>query len=444
MIIDTEFGEIEGLTNEKGYSFLGVPFAAPPVGELRFKPPQQPRRWNGVLRCHEYSAIAPQPNLGSITPLKLRNPQSEDCLYLNVYAPHDAHNLPVMFWLYGGGFVAGTANMALYNGLNLASQQNVIIVTVNYRVGVLGFYGGNFGLMDQVAGLNWVKNNIASFGGNPDNITVFGESAGASSIDALMRDPEAGGLFHRAICQSGTLDTVKVIFAPPGTVNIAKNAGIEDILAAQSITFGWADDKYVCQPTSCGEKYWNPVPLLLGWNANEETIFTKNCNPDDFENWSKRMFNAKFTRAVMARYEDQKTAWNAVIRYAGFTLPARVMAQKIDALKQPVYLYHFKREAPEVRYAKYLKCYHSSEVSYIFGNPLTPPPAEDQQLSQQMMSYWANFVRTADPNGGSLPPWPQWCADDQRNIILDVPITSESDMAKAECDFFADLGDIKK
>lgn len=440
MIVNTEFGKIEGLTSEAGYSFLGVPFAAPPVDELRFKPPQLPSRWSGVRRCQEYSAIAPQPHLGNITPLKLRNPQSEDCLYLNIFAPHNARNLPVMFWLYGGGFVAGTANMPTYNGINLASEQNVIVVTINYRVGILGFCGENFGLMDQVAGLNWVKNNIVSFGGDPNNITVFGESAGASSIDALMREPAAAGLFQRAICQSGTLDTVKVIFASSGKLNITKNADIDDLLAEQSITFGWDDDKYVCQPRECGEKYWNPVPLLIGWNNNEETIFTGNCNPEDFERWSERMFNAEFTRAVMARYEDPKTAWNAVIRYAGFALPARTMAEKIATLDQPVYFYRFKREAPEVRYAKHLKCYHSSEISYVFGNALTPPSAEDQLLSKQMMSYWTNFARTGDPNDSALPKWPQWHANERRNIILDVPISSESDCAKTECDFFASLG----
>jgi len=440
MIVETESGKIEGLTNDNGFAFLGVPFAAPPLGKLRFRPPQPPPHWQGVRSCREFSAIPPQPHLGNISPLRLRNPQSEDCLYLNIYMPRDAASkLPVMFWIYGGGFVAGTANMQLYNGNNLAGKGKVIVVTANYRVGIPGFYDGNFGLQDQVAALRWIKSNIAAFGGNPDNITLFGESAGATSIDALMRDPEATGLFQRAICQSGTLDTVRIVFGKPGQVEVAPDTDINEILERQSDSFGWSDDKYVCQPVGSGEKYCSPVPLLIGWNTNEETIFTGSFNADNFSVWSDKMFGTRFTSEVLTRYKDFRTAWNAVIRYGGFALPSRLMADKIDALKQPVYFYRFNREAPEVRYARHLKCYHSSEISYVFGNPLSAPPPEDRQLSEQIISYWTNFARNGNPNGDDLPQWPQWHANCRRNIILDVPISFEQNCAAEDCDFFAAL-----
>lgn len=461
MIIRTAYGEVRG-TAEKGLcAFRGIPFAAPPVGELRFRPPRPPAPWRGVRDCRSFSAIPPQPELSLDSPVKVRQEQSEDCLYLNIYVPEKGDgNYPVMFWIFGGGFIAGTANIPLYDAPRLAAENGVIVVTFNYRIGLPGFLGdGNFGLQDQFAALRWVRDNIGAFGGNPGNITLFGESAGAISVDLFMRNPRAAGMFHRAICQSGAMDSLRAFtVGRPGLRENALAAAarlkgdlntlpVNDLIEQQSKFFGWEDPPgYVCTPVYddawCGREYCNPVPLITGTNSNEETVFTNQADAADFDRWCSAVYNKVVTGRIKKRYhdpDDPKAPWNAVIRYGAFAAPARRLAETIGGMNRPAYLYHFNRLAPEVRFAGRLKCYHASEISYIFGTPLTAPPPEDIALSRQMRSYWANFARHGDPNGDGLPAWPEYSRRDRRNIIFDVPVGIERDYAAADCDFFDEI-----
>ncbi len=450
MSVRTQYGPVEGGI-EKGIAvWRGIPFAAPPIGVLRWQPPQPPEPWRGVRQCREFSAIPPQPELNLDSPVKVRLPQSEDCLYLNIYAPENyrQRNLPVLFWIYGGGFIAGTANIPLYDLPRIVPVENVIMVTCNYRIGLLGFTGeANYGLMDQFAALQWVRQNIREFGGDPENITLIGESAGAISVDAFMRSPLTQGTFKRAICQSGSLESLKALIPKQNGLNLPPNAAAmspDELITYQSKFFGWHDSepKHTCIPVYdnqwCTSHYHNPVPLLTGTNSNEETVFTNHVTPEDFSEWSEKVFNKVITKRIIKRYQNDE-AWNAVIRYGTFVLPVRRLADTVNSHKQPVYLYHFNRQAPEVQYAKRLKCYHASEISYIFGNPLTPPPPEDVALSEQMMKYWANFARTGNPNSDDLPAWPLYTHADRRNILLDIPISTERDYAAEDCNFFEEL-----
>jgi para-nitrobenzyl esterase len=461
MIVHTATGEVRGGAESGLFAFRGIPFAAPPSGERRFQPPSPPAPWTGVRDCREFSAIPPQPELSLDSPVKVRQEQSEDCLYLNIYTPADGDGgYPVLFWIFGGGFIAGTANMPLYDAPRLAAENGVIVVTFNYRIGLPGFLGdGNFGLQDQFAALQWVRENIAAFGGDPDNITLFGESAGAISVDLFMRNPRAKGMFRRAICQSGAMDSLRSFAV--GRPELRENAlaaaarlqgdlptlPVQQLLEQQSKFFGWDDPaKYVCTPVYdglwCAHDYCNPVPLITGTNTNEETVFTNQADPAGFERWCSAVYNKVIANRIRKRYhdpEDPNAPWNAVIRYGAFTAPARRLAETVSRSGQPVYLYHFNRLAPEVQFAKRLKCYHASEISYIFGTPLTAPPPEDVELSRRMRRYWANFARTGDPNGDSLPSWPQYSSRDRRNIVFDVPIGTERDYAAADCDFFDEI-----
>lgn len=461
MLVHTVHGDVRGVAERGLYAFRGIPYAAPPTGELRFQPPRPPAPWRGVRECRSFLAIPPQPELSLDSPVKVRQEQSEDCLHLNVYVPEKGDGgYPVMFWIFGGGFIAGTANISLYDAPRLAAENGVIVVTFNYRVGLPGFFGdGNYGLQDQFAALCWVRENIGAFGGDPGNITLFGESAGAISVDLLMRNPRAGGMFHRAICQSGAMDSMRTFTV--GRPELRENAlaaaarlpgnpallPISDLLEQQSKFFGWdGGGKYVCTPVYddlwCGREYCNPVPLITGTNSNEETVFTNQADPAGFDEWCSAIYNKVITNRIKKRYHDPndpKAPWNAVIRYGAFAAPARRMAATVGALNQPVYLYHFNRLAPEVQFAKRLKCYHASEISYVFGTPLTAPSPEDIELSRRIRAYWANFARTGDPNGSGLAEWPRYNSRDRRNIILDVPIGLERDYAADDCDFFDEI-----
>ncbi len=451
MLVRTAYGDIKGVAESGMHVFRGIPYAAPPVGKLRLQPPQPPKPWKGVRDCKTFSAIPHQPELNLDSPVKVRQPQSEDCLYMNIYAPAEGDgDYPVMFWIFGGGFIAGSANIGLYDLPRIVTENKVVLVSFNYRLGLLGFLGdGNYGLQDQFAALKWVRENIASFGGNPDNITLFGESAGAISVDLFMRNPLAKDMFHRAICQSGAMDSLRT-FMPPSTAQLQGDPMTippAELIAQESKFFGWDDPmKYICAPVYddvwCRRDYCNFVPLITGTNSNEETIFTNQFDADKFDAWCAGIYNKIVANRIRKRYhdpDDPKAPWNAAIRYGAFAAPARRLAETVAKSGQPAYLYHFNRQAPEVQFAKRLKCYHASEISYIFGNPLTPPPAEDAELSRQMMSYWANFARTGNPNGPALPEWPQYHSRDRRNLLLDVPITTERDYAAEDCDFFDEI-----
>ena len=451
-------------------AFKGIPYAAPPVGPLRWRPPQAPTPWDGVRDALAFgsgclSAIENDPRPG---------PRDEDCLYLNVWtaAKQADEKRPVMVWIHGGGFQFGSSAHPATDGGALAAK-GVLVVSFNYRLGVLGFLAhpdldaegpsGNYGLQDQLAALRWVQANIAEFGGDPDNVTLFGESAGAMAVGILMASPLARGLFHKAIGQSGAFwdgrhgplqsfeearakglafarelgdATIAALRATPADeLNAAAPWSLEKdhVMAA----FSPSIDRHVVPDVPARRflrREQTPVPLLAGWNAAEGFLFAPLSLPDR----SAEAFRA----AAEAMFGKERLADFLEVYPAGTDAEAKASAAALTgdyvvgeqcwqwlrlhrASRAPVYGYHFNYTSPYTPIAS-----HVTEIPFVFG-VLTPqdaigggaPPAEaDRALAQAMMRYWVNFATRGDPNGPGLPSWPAY---DEADVVQILGTTIE-------------------
>ncbi len=509
-IVAVDTGELRGVLADGVLSFKGIPFAAPPVGELRWRPPQPAARWTGVRQAAEFGAscmqgrgFGPPPGASArgapaaqaapptaapaargtapapVPAAPAAQPPSEDCLYLNVWRPADpaARNLPVMVWFYGGGFVGGSSSSPNTSGVGFATQ-GVILVSLNYRVGRFGFFAfpalsserpdetkGNYAYMDQIAALQWVRRNIAAFGGNPNNVTIFGFSAGGVSVHSMLASPQARGLFHKAIVQSGgSRDSVLTarpmredgvdpnypVSAETIGIQFAKSMGIEGTdhaalarlrgLSADQVLRGAPaqpgtnapayettpilDGKLVTETAESAYKARRQprVPLLLGSNSadtagNRIRAATKDEFFARFGKWSAE---------ARAAYDlDGSTELATLVSRAnddfGQAEPARFAANAFAANGSPVYLYRFSYVASALREKLRAGAPHGGEISYVFGT-LTAgrgvtPSAEDLAVSRMAQSYWVNFAKTGDPNGAGLPPWPRH--DPKRDVIFE-------------------------
>jgi para-nitrobenzyl esterase len=445
--------------------FKGIPYAAPPVGELRWKPPQPAQAWDGVRAAAEWGPRCMQSNrLGDMDPLNKR--MGEDCLYLNVWTPARSSGvgLPVMVWIHGGSNLNGAGSQPEYDGSHLASK-GVVVVTINYRLDVFGFLAhpeltkasgtgssGNYGLLDQIAALKWVQKNIRAFGGDPGRVTIFGESAGAFNVSLLMASPLASGLFARAIGESGGALTPIAAFGPKRLqigeqdgVKFVQSLGVnsvaelrarpaQEILEAaikNPIIYGFGVvDGYVLpeHPASLyAQGKQNDVALMLGWNADEGTLFAARSKiPADVSAYVDRI-RAQFkdhADAVLKLYppgstaEDAKASFTAllgdeIIAYGGWAWAERAASTG----KSAVYRYYFLRRppgAPELSIHPLAApgVFHFAEVCYAFNNLDVEPdwswePA-DRRLADVMSAYWTNFAKTGNPNGEGLPQWPAY------------------------------------
>ena len=460
--IKTKQGKIEGKAEGAVRTFLGIPFAAPPVGPLRWKPPVPAAKWKGVRQATEFGSHCMQPQL--YADMVFRDPgPSEDCLTLNVWTPAGDKNakLPVMVWVYGGGYIAGGTSEARQDGANLA-KNGVVVVSMNYRLGIFGFFAdaelakesdqgaaGNYGLMDQTAALRWVKDNIAAFGGDPSNVTLFGESAGSFSVSTQMASPLARGLFQRAIGESGgafsktgltymplkEIEQEDAAFAQAslGTDKLEQLRAIpaQKLMEAafkrpepgSSPVRFWPDvDGYLLPesvPAIFAAGKQNDVPLLAGWNRDEGGVAPK-TTVASFRTEVEKQF-AENAQEVLKAYpatDDAQAVRSAADlagdRFIAFSTWKWIEAQATTG-KQPIYRYRFDLAPPaDPNHPGGLAAYHSSEIPYVFGNlDLLPGFAwrpEDRALSQQMQKYWTNFARTGDPNGGDLAKWPVYAA----------------------------------
>lgn len=437
-------GTIAGKTLPGGVSaYLGVPFATPPVGDLRWRPPQPVKPWTGVRPADQFADACMQnvrhSALPWTAPFMDQQPASEDCLYLNVWtgAQRGARR-PVMVYIYGGGFNEGSGSVAVYNGANLA-RRGVVAVTINYRVGALGFLAlpalsaesphhvsGNYGLLDQIAALRWVHRNIAALGGDPGNVTIFGQSAGALSVADLMRSPLAEGLFARAIAESG-----------PGLIPARALGGRDALAAREQAGEKFAASKHATSlaalralPASAliasgfspfpdgwvvpQEPPAHEVPLMVGMVAND--IGIGNYGPAKpltlaaYQAAAQRQYGnraAEFFKLYPATAADaasmQKTAARDHAR-VGLDTWAAAQSQR----SQPVYTYYFDQATPWPQHPEF-GAFHTSEVPYVFGNLALaghPYTAVDREVSQRVSSYWINFATSGDPNGAGLPAWP--------------------------------------
>jgi para-nitrobenzyl esterase len=457
--VKTESGLVEGavIGNGRVRAFLGIPYAAPPIGDLRWRPPQPAAHWTGARPATEFGARCMQkPVFGD---MGFRDSgDSEDCLFLNVWTPATINKkLPVMVWIYGGGFVAGSTSEGRQDGSVLA-QQGVVVVSMNYRLGIFGFLvhpelaaesgrnsAGNYGLLDQLAALHWVHDNIAAFGGDPGNVTIFGESAGSFSVSALMASSAAHGLFHKAIGESGAaffnrgiaFDSLaareprdaKLISATLGQQTLAQLRAMpaQKLLDAffkpgGGFDFGPDIDGYFLReslPAIFAAGKQNDVPLLAGWNRDEGSFALaaapRKPTVDSMRAAAQEQFGAHaadFLRLYSA--DTDAEAERSMEDYAGDRFIAwsawRWMEAQATTGKQPIYRYRFDLAPPGERKGPRLGAYHSAEIEYVFGQLDSKAQvawrAADRQLSEQMQEYWANFARSGDPNRPDLPKWP--------------------------------------
>jgi para-nitrobenzyl esterase len=447
--VRTNDGIVQGTIDKDLMVFKGIPFAAPPIGDLRWKAPQPVEKWDSIKPTTDYAHAPVQPG----------NPpsgKSEDCLYLNVWTPAKSAKelLPVLVWIYGGGFSFGSTAEPVYGGEALA-RKGVVVVSIAYRVGQLGFLAhpelsaenqnqvsGNYGLLDMIAGLNWIKKNIAEFGGDPDRVTIFGESAGAISVSMLCASPLAKGLFHGAISQSGgsfgptrpttypgeNMKTLKQ--AEIEGEDFMKKAGVSSIaelrkMDAEKLPAGWGMgsawpivDGYVI-PDNQYKLYeagkYNDVPVLIGYNSDEGLSFTWDKTPEAYIEGVKLRYGPYADELLKAypvgENSISRTARN-LSRDAAFGWHTWIWARlQANTGKSKVYYYYFDQhpdypeDSPQYDHGSP----HGQDVVYVFQHldPSNPQTTKsDLEISEVMGTYWSNFAKTGDPNGEGVPEWP--------------------------------------
>lgn len=489
--IDT--GPVTGLRVGMGEEIVdvykGIPFAAPPVGERRWKPPVPAEAWQDVRSCLRYGPACPQPK-----PLIGANPthQSEDCLYLNVWAPGNRveGGYPVMVWIHGGGFTTGAGSQSYYNGKALA-RRGVVVVTANYRLGPFGFLAlaelskesprnvsGNYGLLDQIAALRWVQRNIGAFGGDPGRVTLFGESAGAVSVCWLLISPPAKGLFHRAIAQSGTalgrirhlrekrygqepMEAVgrRILKRLGGgraedPVGFLRAVDADTLLEASSAAQGLFGRGVKFGPVVDGrvapedprvlfrEGKQHRVPFMAGSNADEGTVFLAQLPVK--RKLAYRFILRRLSRGHLHELLEQfpaethaavPAALNRLVTVSAFSGPARATARAMTRVTGKVFLYHFTRVMPNKAFEKY-GAFHGTEIPYAFGNVKKGGRYDDTDLglAETMSAYWVQFATTGDPNCEGLPAWPAYSPDRDTVLILGDEVKAEAGLYKDACD----------
>lgn len=459
--VHVQGGAIAGAAGADGATlhFLGVPFAAPPIAGLRWRPPQAVEPWQGVLETLHAAPACPQPlpPPGSFYQnefFRTSERQSEDCLYLNIWTrARTPQTLPVMVWFHGGAFVQGSGSLPSFDGEALA-RRGVIVVTVNYRLGPLGFLAlpaldresannvsGNYGLLDMIAALGWVRRNIAAFGGDPENVTIFGQSAGAVGVNAMMASPLARGLFRRAIVQSFPMAGARLgepmqtlAQAERGGQSFARALGVETLAELRLVSsadliraMGSSAAAFGLRPNMDGHVLPNELPetiatgqgngteLLIGATYNEGSVLLSPTTPESLATWVRQQFGAQ--GAQVAKFysgsdDDAATAAQDRLQSDYWLAAARREALAFDERGKPAYVYRFTRSAPGADPIK-VGAFHSGELAYVFGTQASidrPWRDRDRELSEQMQQYWSNFARTGDPNGPGLPEWPRYGA----------------------------------
>jgi len=486
-IVMLDSGQVRGTLVDDAarlWAFKGIPFAAPPVGERRWQPPQPAAAWQGVRAADNFGPRCTQggrPALGGGLP-----PLSEDCLYLNVWTTGEpSEALPVMVWIHGGALTGGAGSGTSYDGRRLA-RRGVVLVTINYRLGPFGYLAhplltaesehgasGNYGVLDQIAALEWVQRNIAALGGDPDRVTIFGESAGSWSVQTLVATPLARGLFHRAIGESGgvlgsygatpALKTVEaegerfgtalVGATDPSAVTLAsmRAASAIDVMATvrtpegrvrtRPVVDGWVLPDTARAIFEAGEQ--NRVPVIVGWNADEGSLAVGNA-PDDvdtYRTWARETYGARADRflgvyegatpstaraAFLKSYSDRNFGWEM-----------REWARLTKKVGQPAFLYHFSRVPPDSPTG----VYHAAEIRYVFDNLHAPGGRHaytllDDWVSDLMAAYWVAFATTGNPNVAGTPLWLAHTAEQDMLLDFGDTVVHRFDFRKPELDFF--------
>jgi para-nitrobenzyl esterase len=503
-VILTTSGPVKGITIEGITSYLGIPYAAPPADSLRWKPPIAVEPWKEPRLMGSYGPACPQTEETLMPRLNIIN---ENCLILNIWTPavNESEKLPVMMFIHGGGFAHGRGSDPMFNTPHL-SKKGVVLVSINYRLSALGFLAhptltaesphhssGNYGILDQVMALKWIKENIVRFGGDPDNVTIFGQSAGGASVIALMASPLSKGLFHRAIAQSCS-------YAPPVIRHLSKNQpgldsmetlhmrfieqleiknkdnplkelrampweklvytwekAVQNKQAGTRVTGSWmlnhlTIDGYVLKEAPGKvfiEGKQHNVPFMTGTTLDEGSVLGYLMNVvtiDKYFAYLERCFGEQW-HSILERYpaNDDSSAKQAARKLISDTFVAgsRAMARTMAAIQPRTYLYQFTMppkififKIPGIKdRAKELGCYHSAELPYVFhflpGSRMTD---DDRKLSEEMMGYWVRFARSADPNGNNAPFWPHYDLSTEKHLVLNNIIKEGQHLNKEACD----------
>ena len=484
-VVETAYGPVRGADDGPITSWKGVRYAAPPTGDLRWRAPQPPEKWTEVADASALGRVCPQPVEPRI-PIDLGAPQGDDCLTLNIWASSNVaagDRKPVMVWIHGGAYVLGSANQPLYNGRVLAAGGDVVVVTVNYRLGAFGFldlssfstsgrqFDSNLGLRDVLVALQWVRDNIAAFGGDPDRVTLFGESAGAGIVTTLLTTPAGAGLFSAAIAQSSPATSVydavrgrrvaeeflDILGLRPDDVDRLSGLPAEAIVAASRTLFndvplrspgllafapivdGDLVPDYPVKLAREGRSH--PVPLIIGTNKHEAALFKWMKSPlmPITPHEIRRMFAEMAAEQpdVQLPTEDQigavyrsrrtKTRGMGVARDVGFRMPSVWLAEGHSAVA-PVYLYRFDWSTPMLK-ALGIGATHATELPYVWGNLIAGPKDFTFKLgglktgaavSSRMRARWVNFAVQGKPNGlPGEPEWPPYHEADRACLIID-------------------------
>ncbi len=465
--VETKQGAIAGLEQDGVHSFLGIPYAAPPVGELRWRAPQPPASWEGVREATKFGNAAIQT---VDTGMNLRAEQSEDCLNLNVWttarSPDADAKHPVMVWIHGGGFLNGSSSLTNWPGDQLC-RSGVVVVSMNYRLGAFGFLtdpeaGANFGALDWVAALEWVKANVRGFGGDPQNVTVFGQSAGGAASRALLSVPSARGLFHKAIIQSAGFEDYAVVGSPSyersatASAALLERLGADSVQAARSATTEQIREaSFVLSGTNPPEGQvhtpanltWYPivdgstmldgfaawpedVPVMLGCTQDEARMFVQptmlyahpemtpeaTYTPKTLEAMAQAM-GGDSSGEILAYFDENDigdyAAIAEVITAGVWHEPAAATLKRFAGLGRTIYTYRFARVSPGAEKSALL-AKHSAEIAYLFGS-MTPPQAYDEtdaQVAREVQQAWSEFARTGTPRSVDGSSWPQYTNED--------------------------------
>jgi para-nitrobenzyl esterase len=469
-IVSIVSGKIEGRFEEGLYVFRGIPYAAPPLGRLRWQPPAPVEPWTGTGTASSFAPIAPQipPPPGVLDVLAALEPQAEDCLYLNIWSPGlDDKRRPVLFWIHGGAFTMGAGSQPLFDGHHLSTRGDVVVVSINYRLGMLGFLNleratggnipatGNEGFLDQIAALQWVRDNIAGFGGDPGNVTVFGESAGGMSIGCLLAMPAAQGLFHKAILQSGVTvppgdadpktgeALLEALGIGPSNTDTLREVPPEKLLNVEmklriraagpgepvriTVTAPGVDGKTLPRmPLDAAAQGLIPkIPLLIGTNLEEWKLFgfmdphaskmDEAMMVDRLKFFLGSAYNpeiAEVYRIAKGRRGESDNPYELLSAIASdfmFRIPALQMVDSAQRHGAPVYNYLFTWRSPAL--AGVLGACHGLEIGFVFGTHdevFCGRGAEADRLSKSMQDAWVAFARTGDPSCKAVGKWPRY------------------------------------